>query len=129
MATSVQRTAAELLQDIADNIQVILRSEFRLAKAEIRDQISRVTSPAIMLTVGILIGIYGLSFLLLAVVIALAKVVPAWLEALIVGVPLSIVASILISSGRRGLTDIEPVPHKTVESLKENVQWAKEQMK
>jgi hypothetical protein len=42
---------------------------------------------------------------------------------------LAIAAAILVASGRNALKQVDPVPKKTVQTVKENVQWAKEQIK
>jgi len=52
-----------------------------------------------------------------------------WLSALIVGIVVIVVGAILIASGRSKLASMSVVPQKTVESMKENTEWAKEQVK
>jgi ABC-type proline/glycine betaine transport system permease subunit len=128
MATPA-RTVTDVLQDIMGNVQEIIRAEFRLAKAETKEKVRTASGPATMLGVGALIGIYGLGFVLLAAMYALSKVVVAWVAALIVGVALAITAAILVSTGKKALKRISPVPEKTVQSVKENVQWSKDQIR
>jgi predicted signal transduction protein with EAL and GGDEF domain len=65
----------------------------------------------------------------LAATYALALVVPVWLAALLVGTGLAIVAFALMSSSGKKLKRINPTPDKTIQSLEENVQWAKHQIK
>lgn len=130
MATpQTQRTVSDVLQDIVGNVQQIIRSEFRLAKVELREKAERASRPAVFVASGALIGVYGLGFLFLAAVYGLAIVMPEWAAALIVGAVLSIVGVLALSFGRAKLQAIDPMPDKTVETLKENVQWAKEQIK
>jgi len=129
MATPAQRTVTDVLQDIVGNVQEIIRAEFRLAKAETKEKVRKASRPATMLGVGAAIGMYGLGFVLLAVVYALSQVVAAWLAALIVGVALAIMAAILVSTGKKALKRISPVPEKTVQTVKENVQWSKDQIR
>jgi Flp pilus assembly protein protease CpaA len=62
--------------------------------------------------------VYGLSLLM-----------APWLAALLVGGVLTIISLILVASGRSQLKQIDPVPEKTIQTVKENVQWAKEQIK
>jgi len=124
-----QRSVADLLQDIIGNLQQIIRSEFRLAKVELKEKAQRAAKPVSSLATGIVLALYGLGFLFLAAVYALDLVIPAWAAALIVGGFLAIIGSLLISAGRNNLKQIDPVPQKTVETVKENVQWAKEQTK
>jgi uncharacterized membrane protein YqjE len=130
MATpQTQRSFADVLQDIVANIQQIVRSEVRLAQVEIKEKASRASKPASVLISGIVLALFGLGFLLLAAVYALSLVLPAWLSALIVAVVVGIIASGLIASGLTALKQINPVPEKTAQTMKENVQWAKDQMK
>jgi len=124
-----QRSVADVLQDIVANIQQIIRPEFRLAQVEIKEKASRASTPAIVLATGVVLGFYGLGFLLLAAVYGLSIVLPVWLSALIVGVVVAIIAGGLVASGLTRLREINPAPEKAVQTVKENVQWAKDQMK
>jgi len=125
----MQRTVPELLGNIVDNIQQIIRSEFRLAKAELQEKASRASKPATTSGVGFLLGLYGLGFLLLAAVYALSMVMAAGLAALIVGGVLALVSVALVTSGIKKLKALNPAPERTIQTLEENVQWAKDQIK
>jgi hypothetical protein len=125
----MQRTVPELIGNIVDNVQQIIRSEFRLAKAELQEKASRASKPATTLGVGVLLGLYGLSFLLLAVVYALSMIMAAGLAALIVGGVLALVSIVLVTSSTKKLKALNPAPEKTIQTVQENVQWAKDQIK
>ncbi len=125
----MQRTVPELLGNIVDNIQQIIRSEFRLAKAELQEKASRASKPATKLGAGFLLGLYGLGFLMLAAVYALSMVMAAGLAALIVGGVLALVSVALVTSGIKKLKALNPAPERTIQTLEENVQWAKDQIK
>lgn len=124
-----QRSLADILQDILQNLQQIVRAEFLLARVELKEKAQNAAKPASTLATGVVLSLYGLGFLLLAAVYALDLVIPTWASALVVGGLLAIIGSILISGGRQKLKQINPVPQKTVETVKENVQWAKDQTK
>jgi hypothetical protein len=79
--------------------------------------------------IGVLLALYALGFILLAAVHALTIVVDAWLAALIVGFVLLVISMILVSVGRKRFKQVKVVPEKTVGSMKENVQWAKHQIR
>ena len=51
---------------------------------------------------------------------------PVWLAALIIGILLALVAGVAYFAGRRRLEDVDVVPQETAETLKENVEWAKQ---
>lgn len=123
------RTVADVLQDIVGNIQEIVRSEFRLAKAEIQLETAKAARSAVPLMIGALLALYAIGFLLLAAVHALSIVVDPWLAALIVGFSVLVVSLILLSAGSKRLKQVKVVPEKTVDTMKENVQWAKNQIR
>lgn len=123
------RSMTEILQDIIADIQEIVRSEFRLAKAEVQEEAAKVARSGVPLIVGLLLGLYALGFLLLAMVHALSLVVDAWLAALIVGFVVGVVSLILINIGRNRLKGVKVVPEKTIGTVKENVQWARNQIR
>ena len=75
------------------------------------------------------IGFYALGFLLFTLVMGLATVVATWLAALIVGAVLGLIALVLIATASKRLKQVNTVPERTVETMKENVQWAKNQIK
>jgi uncharacterized membrane protein YqjE len=124
-----QRSVQEVLQDIVDNLQDIVRSEFRLAKTELKEEATRAAKPAATFGVGLVLSFYGTGFLLLASVYALSMFMAGWLAALLVGAILTIVAIALMSSGGKELKTAMPTADKTLRSLEENVQWAKHQIK
>jgi uncharacterized membrane protein YqjE len=128
-STSNGRTMSEVLQDIVANIQEIVRSEFRLAKVEIHEETTKAVRSSIPLVIGVLLSLYALGFILLAVVHALSMVVDAWLATLIVGAGVLVISMILVSVGRKRFKQVKVVPEKTVVTVKENVQWAKHQIR
>jgi len=125
----MQRSFPEVLQDIVGNLQEIIRSEFRLAKTELKEEAAKAAKPAATFGVGLVLGFYGIGFLLLASVYGLSTVMAGWLAALLVGTILAIVAMALMSSSGKKLKRVNPTPDKTMRSLEENVQWAKHPIK
>ena len=129
MAAAGNRGLSDVLQDIVRNVQEIVRSEVRLAKTEFREEAAKAKDSGILLAVGAVTGIFAILFLLLTMVYALALVMPNWAAALIVGAALAIVTSILLTVGLKRFKRIHPTPEHTVESIKENVAWAKQRTK
>jgi uncharacterized membrane protein YqjE len=123
------RSMGDVLQDIVANIQEIVRSEFRLAKVEVQTETSKAARSAVPLAIGLLLSLYALGFILLAIAHALSLVVAPWLASLIVGVVVTVVSIALVSAGRKRLKEVKVVPEKTVDTVKENVQWAKHQIR
>ncbi|HXO62418.1 MAG TPA: phage holin family protein [Candidatus Acidoferrales bacterium] len=129
MTTQNGRSVPEVLQDIVGNIQEIIRSEFRLAKAEVKEEASKAAPPLTMIVVGAAIGFYALGFLIFTLVMGLATVMATWLAALIVGAVLGLMALVMITTASKRLKQVNKVPERTIETMKENVQWAKNQIK
>ena len=129
MTTQNGRSVPEVLQDIVGNIEEIIRSEFLLAKAEVKQEASKAAPPLKMMVTGAAIGFYALGFLIFTMVMGLATVVGTWLAALIVGALLGVIAVVLITTASKRLNQVNTVPERTIETMKENVQWAKNQIK
>jgi uncharacterized membrane protein YqjE len=129
MTTPNGRSVPEVLQDIVGNIEEIIRSEFRLAKAEVKQEASQAAPPLKMIVVGAAIGFYALGFLLFTLMMGLATIVATWLAALIVGAVLGLLALALVTTASKRLKHVNTVPERTIETMKENVQWAKNQIK
>ena len=129
MTVNSERTLAEVMNNIVGNVQEIIGAEFQLAKTEIKDGISKASTPAATVGVGLVISFLALGFLLLAAVNALSIVMAAWLAALVVGATLTVAGIALISSGGRKLKEVNVLPERTADSLKENMQWAKNQIR
>jgi uncharacterized membrane protein YqjE len=123
--SSNDRSISSVLQDIVGNVQDIVRGEVRLAKTELREELVKAKSAAILMAVGAVAAIFAVLFILLAIASALDKVMPEWAATLCVAVGIGIVASIAISTALKRFRTINAVP-KTAASMKENVEWAKQ---
>lgn len=126
---SSERSISDVLSDIVGNIQDIVRSEIRLAKTEVAEDWRKVRAAGILLGVGALLAAYGGFFILLCIANALNQVMPSWAAALLIGIVLGIVAFVLVSAGSTRLRRARNPAPRTVATLKENVQWAKHQIK
>jgi len=78
---------------------------------------------------GGMIAYAGLIGVMIAVIVGLSRFMPLWLSALIVGIVVIVIGAIMIMSGRSSLQKMTVVPEQTVESMKENTEWAKEQVR
>ena len=125
MAT--ERSFTVVLQDIMRNVQEIIRAEVRLAKAEIREEASKAFSSMVWVMVGAVCAAFALTFLLWTVVYAVGLVWPMWAATLVVAAVLGIAGAVMLSGGIRRMKDVSPTPERTVETMKENVAWVKQQ--
>lgn len=119
-----ERPLSSVLHDIIGNVQFIIRSEARLAKAEIVEEARKSSSAAMLIGAGVLMLVLSGLFALLAIVYALSLVMPAWAAALIVAAGEGLMAAIFIGLGLKRVRTVRAIP-KTVASIKENVEWAK----
>ncbi|HTA67469.1 MAG TPA: phage holin family protein [Bryobacteraceae bacterium] len=126
---AVDRSFSELLHDIIRNVQEIVRSEVRLAKIEIREEAAKTRASLVLLGAGALTGFFAILFLLLMIASALALVMANWAAALVVGAALAVAAGVMLMGGVKSFQRIHPTPQRTVETIKENIEWAKQQTK
>jgi uncharacterized membrane protein YqjE len=119
------RPISAVLNDIVGNIQDIVRSELRLARTEVREELRKSRDAATMLGAGILLVNFALLFALLAGVYALSLLVPPWAAALIVAGGLALIAVLCVSAGISRIRKVRAVP-RTTASVQENVEWAKQ---
>lgn len=118
---------AELLSDIVGNIQNIIRSEVRLAKTEITEEATAAGKAAGILAAGVVLALYAVGFLLLCLVYALRGPLPDWAAALVVGLAVAGVAGLLVMVGVQRIKNVDPKPEQTIDTIKEDVQWVKQQ--
>ena len=121
-----ERSVSEVLQDIFGNVQDIVRSEVRLAKAEIKTEAAKTARAAKALIAGAVLGLYAGGLLLIAAVYGLSLILAPWLAALVVSAFIAVVAASLISVGKERLRLVKK-PEKTLRTVKEDVQWLRDQ--
>jgi cytochrome c biogenesis protein CcdA len=122
------RSLSDLVQDIIRNIQDIVRSEIRLARTEVGEELTKAKTASVLMALGAVTGIFGVFFVLLTAVYVLSRLMPDWAAALIVAAGLSMIAAIMLTIGSRRFATVHGAP-KTVKSLEENFPWAKQQSK
>lgn len=122
---SVERPISAVLHDIVSNVQDIVRSEVRLAKTEVREELAKSGAASVWVVLGAFMFLLSAVFILLAIVYAMSTVMPVWAAALIVGVGEGVMATIFVVLGIRRFKAVR-APPKTVATMKENVEWAKQ---
>lgn len=127
MSGNGDRSFSDILDDIIGNIQGIIRSEVRLAKAEMQEESIKAGKAAAIAVSGALLALYALGFLLLACVYALEIALAPWLAALIVTILVGVIAAVLLKVGVKRMKRVDPRPDKTMRSIRENLEWAKNQ--
>lgn len=123
-----ERSLGDLFSELAGETSTLVRQEVALAQTELTEKAATVGRNVGFLVVGGAIGYAALLAVLAAVVIALAKFMPAWLAALIVGAGVGAAAYMVIAPALAALKKTDLTPRETVRSLKEDAQWLKKQM-
>jgi xanthine/uracil permease len=122
------RSLGELFAELARETSTLVRQEVELAKTEMTHKASRVGKSVGMLAAGGAIAYAGLLAILAAIIIGLAALgVPWWLSALLVGLVVAAVGYLLVQKGRDALKQADLAPRQTIETLKEDAAWVKEQ--
>ena len=115
----------DLIGNISNDLSQLFRQEVELAKVELKQEASKAGKAAGMLGGAGFAGYLAVVLLSFALVFGLANVMDAGWAALIVGVLWAIAGAVLYTTGRNKLKTVDPVPHRTVDTLKEDAQWLK----
>jgi uncharacterized membrane protein YqjE len=121
------RGIGELVKDLANQTSTLVRQEIRLAQAEVTERGKTAGRGAGMLAGAGVAALLGLGALTAVIVIALDGALALWLAALIVTVIWFVVAAVLAMAGKKALQASTPPAPQTVETVKEDIQWAKTQ--
>ncbi len=115
-----------LLSGLAQDMSTLVKQEIQLAKIETSAK-AKIAGKGIGMLVGAgVVGLLALITLTLLLIIILDAFLELWLAALIVLVLWSVVAAVLGLAGKKALKEaLPPVPEQTVETIKEDVAWAK----
>jgi len=116
-----------LIGEVAGDVSKLFRQEVALAKAELKEEASKAAKAGGMLAGAGFAGYMVAVLLSLALVFALGAVMPLGWAALIVAVVWAVAGGVLYTAGRKRMTDVDPVPRQTVETLREDAQWVRDQ--
>jgi hypothetical protein len=123
-----ERSVAALLSDLASEIGMLVRQEIALLKAELSEKLGSFGLGAGMVAAGGLVAFSGWLVLLACAVLALSNVVAPWLAALIVAVVVLAIGAGLLFVGKRWLNAEALVPRRTLNSLREDEAWIRDQL-
>ena len=123
------RPLGDLFGDLASEMSNLVRQEVALAKVEVAQKAKYVGRNVGYLVVGGAVAYVALLAIVAAIIMLLAKVLPDWGAALLVGVVIGVVGWLLIGKAMMALQKAELTPRETVETLKEDATWMKEQIK
>jgi len=124
------RSMGELLKQLSQETTQLVHQELELAKAELAQKGKQAGMGAGMFGGAGAIGLAALGALTACFILALDTIMPAWLAALLVAVVYGVIAFVLVKQGQARIKRATPpVPTQTVETVKEDVEWAKTQMR
>jgi xanthine/uracil permease len=126
---SDERSLGDLFAELASETSTLVRQEIRLATAEMSQKAARAGRNVGLIGAGGALAYAGLLALVAAAIFGLAYFIPMWLSALIVGLVIVGIGYALIQMGLSALKRLDPMPRQTVETLKEDKEWAKEQLR
>jgi len=125
-ASSRDSSTGELIKQLSEQSSMLVRQELELAKAELSEKGKRAGMGAGMFGAAGVAGLLALGALTACLILLLGKGMDEWVAALIVAVVYAAAAAILALIGRDRMREsMPPAPEQTVESVKEDVQWAK----
>lgn len=125
-APSSDASIGELLSATTRDLSDLFRKEVELAKVELRDEAKKAGKAGAMFGAAAVFGFLCLMLLCFAAAWGLSEIVPEGVAFLIVAVVIGIVAAVLAMTGKKRMAEVEG-PRQTIETLQEDVQWAKQQ--
>jgi Putative Actinobacterial Holin-X, holin superfamily III len=119
-------STAELVKDLSREVSQLVRQEIALARAEMTQKGKQAGIGAGMLSGAAVLGLAVVGGSMATLILLLDLVMPAWLAALIATLLYGAAAAVLGLRGKERITEAgPPAPEQTIESVKEDVQWAK----
>ncbi len=124
-----EQPMGELFKQLSNDLSTLVRQELKLAQAEMTEKGKKAGIGVGMFGGAGIVSLLALGTLTACLVAALATGMDVWLAALIVTVVYGALAGVLALIGKNRVSEATPpVPEQTVESVKEDVQWAKTQL-
>jgi hypothetical protein len=123
-------STGELFKQLSEQTSELVRKEIELAKAELSQKGKIAGAGAGLIGGAAVLGLLAAGALTAFIILLLSEAMDAWVAALIVTVIYAAIAGVLALAGRdRVRAGMPPAPEQTVESVKEDVQWAKTRAK
>jgi uncharacterized membrane protein YqjE len=125
-SSSHEASTSELVSRLTQQSTELIRSELRLAQAEMTEKAKHAGVGAGLFGGAGLVALYGVGALIATIILALALLIPAWLSALIVTVVLFAIAGVVALMGKKQVSQATPAaPKHTIESVKQDVDTIK----
>jgi Putative Actinobacterial Holin-X, holin superfamily III len=123
-----ERPLGELFADVTSKLQALVRKEIELGRAEIKQEVDKAVKGVTAFAVAAVVGLLAAIALVFAAAWGLSEVVPEGVAFLIVGLLLLAVAGGLAAAGKKKVAQVNPVPERTIETVKADVETAKDSL-
>lgn len=124
-----ERPLTSLFSELTQEASSLFRQEIRLARAELTDKARQAGRGAAEIVVGAVVLLLAVGVLAAAAVLGLATVVQPWLAALIVAAALALIGGVVLVAGLSNVRTGKLAPRRTMDTLRDNTRWAKEQLR
>ena len=126
-----ERSLGELFGQLSQDMSLLFRQEIQLARAEMSEKISQLTTNLISVIGGGFVAYVGALAIVAALILALHELaeVSPWVSALIVGAVFAIAGYAMLNRGLTELKRVDLSPRRTVENIKEDVQAIKDDVR
>lgn len=122
------QSLGDTVTGIVEDLQNIVRGEVQLAKTELKEDASQMGKALGMIGAAAFLGLTGFIFLMLGLTYLINKSLEMWISAGLVGLGLAIIAAILGMVGKNQMQQANFKPEQTIDSVKEDKEWASRQM-
>jgi VIT1/CCC1 family predicted Fe2+/Mn2+ transporter len=121
-----ERPIGQVAKELTGDLSLLVRQEIELAKAEMAQK-GRTAAPGLGMFGGAgIVALCAAGAITAFLVLVFSLFLPGWAAALIIGAVLAAAAYVLIKQGKERVADAgKPVPEQTIETVKEDLEWAK----
>jgi hypothetical protein len=123
-----ERSLGELFADLLEEIRTLVRQEMELAKAEMSQKAAVAGRSVAYIAVGGAAAYAGFLAIVASIVLGVSRVISLGWSALLVGIVVAVIGGFFAMKGINNLRRMEISPRQTIETLKENKEWAKRRM-
>ena len=125
-----ERSIGQLFSDLSRQLSTLVRQEIALARTEMTSRATAAGRGAAMVGAGGALVYAGALAVVAAILLLLIQSgIDPWLSALIVGIVVAAIGGVVIAGGRSTIANTDLTPHRTLETIRDDAEWAKEQTK
>jgi len=124
-----ERSIGELFSELASQTTTLVRQEMQLAKIELGQKAAQVGKEVGLVGLGGAVAYAGFLAVLAALILVIGQFIPVWLSALVIGLVVMGIGYFLSQQHLNALKHLDATPQATVDTLKQDKEWAKEQMR